>query len=171
MISSWRNSLDTVDVRLSDTVANQIPTSFSGRSRPGYQYCIWPDNKTSSIWCQADWEGNLAGETHVGKADLKERYGDAWERAREAWVNKYTRAFEGHECHLHSSGGPIFSPKEQKAWIIEGVPLAAWLALRPGIDNVEFWNRAGARIGLLEKKSLGATLAPFLERLEGKEWN
>ncbi|KAL2166369.1 hypothetical protein VTG60DRAFT_2902 [Thermothelomyces hinnuleus] len=160
-----------VDVRLSDTVASKTAASASEPAQPGYQYYIWPDYKTSFVWYQVDWAGNPEGETHVDEDDLKERYGEAWERAREAWVDKYTRAFEAYECHLHSYGGPIFTPEEQKAWIMEGVMLAAWLALQPGVDSVEFLNSAGTCICLLEKTGLGAKLATFLESLDKEKWD
>ncbi|KAK4152635.1 hypothetical protein C8A00DRAFT_34665 [Chaetomidium leptoderma] len=146
--------------------ASSPPEPAPAQPGHGYRYYIWPDYKTSFVWYKTDWAGNPGDETHVDQDDLKKRYGEAWERARDAWVDKYTRAFEAHECHVQSYQGPIFStPDEQTAWTTEGVLLAAWLALQPGVDSVDFHDDGGACVCLLEKNGLAVTLASFLKNL------
>ncbi|KAL2145758.1 hypothetical protein VTI28DRAFT_6453 [Corynascus sepedonium] len=71
-----------IDVRLSDKVASKRADSTLETAQPGYRYYIWPDYKTSFFWYEMDWIGNPGDETHVSQDDLRERYGEAWEKAR-----------------------------------------------------------------------------------------
>lgn len=152
----------------SDKVASKRADSRLETAQPGYRYYIWPDYKTSFFWYKMDWIGNPGDETHVSQDDLRERYGEAWEKVWCAWVDKYTRAFEAHECHLRSHEEPIFTSEEEAAWRIEGVLLAAWLALQPGVDGFEVQDDRGARICLLEKMGLTTQLASFFEICTGR---
>jgi hypothetical protein len=103
-----------IDVRLSDSNGE---AASSETTKPGYQYYFWPDYKTSFVWYKPDCAGNPGDETHVDEDVLKERYGEAWQKALVLWVDKYTQAFEAHEGHLGSRKEPFPDPDERAAWL------------------------------------------------------
>lgn len=121
--------------------SKSLPASSSNRnpaSELGYQYYIWPDYGTSFVWYESDWAGNPEGEDNVEDTDLEERYSTSWCAALKAWVERYTEAFEGQECHLGSGKDPFPDVEGQKAWVLDGMLLACWLALQPDVEALSF---------------------------------
>jgi hypothetical protein len=159
----------TLNIRLSDSLdETAVSGSLPKSEQPGYRYYILPDYQTSFVWYKSDWPGNPSDETHVDEDVLEERYGELWAKAFGGWVEKYTLAFEAHECQFGSHQDPLPDPTERAAWVVEGVLLAAWLALQPGVDAVEFDDDLGTSTCTLEKTGLAATVAKLLGKLGQK---
>lgn len=152
----------TLDVRLSEATITKKHTSTSDPKQPGYSYYFWPDYQTSFVWYKIGEAGNPDDEYHVDEDELEERYGKVWFQALAAWVKRYIEAFEREGYHLGSVDGDPPVPTDRAAWELEGVLLAAWLALQPGVDSVEMQDDGGGRILLLEKEGIGETLRRYL---------
>lgn len=125
----------------------QLPSatdpSQESTGKPGYEYYIWPDYCTSFVWYEPEWPGNPEGDDNVEESELEERYSASWCRALEAWVEKYSAAFKAQECDLGSKKPPLPDLEERKAWVLEGMLLACWLALQPDVDGVEYQTEFG----------------------------
>lgn len=160
-----------VDIRLSDEASTLGPDSDSKTGKPGYRYYIWPDYQTTFMWYDSDWAGNpQEGQDAVEEDELRERYPEPWFKAYDAWVTKYMRAFEAQECQLGSGKEPFPDLKERVAWELEGMLLASWLSLQPGVDAVEFQDDSGdKRKYWLEGKGAAETLGKFFKDLEERE--
>jgi hypothetical protein len=155
-----------LDIRLSDGHIREETSQRLKAGQPGYRYDMWPNyHNESFVSYKSDWPGNPAGETDVDEHVLKERYGKPWAKSFESWVGKYMRAFEAQECHLGSQKDPFPDRKEEAAWILEGLLLAAWLALQPGVDAVEYDDDLCTSTCTLEKTGLSATVAKLLDKL------
>jgi hypothetical protein len=154
-----------VDVRLSDKGSISASDSDSKQAKPGYRYFVWPDYQTTFMWYDSDWAGNPQnGHVAVEEDELRGRYSVPWFTAYDAWVTKYTRAFEAQECQLGSGREPFVDRKEKLAWELEGMLLATWLSLQPGVDAVEFQHDSdGQRKYWLEGKEAAGTLGRFLK--------
>ena len=129
----------------------------------GYRYEIRQDYATSYIWYAHDWPTSPGFAEGIGNAvdydDLEARYGTRWTNAYAAWVARFERAFEAAGCHLGAghdadirpdfNGDPKLvglvpglgagiMPLGQRRWAVEGLLLACWLSLQPGVDQVEY---------------------------------
>jgi hypothetical protein len=156
-----------VDVRLSDKGSISASDSDSKQAKPGYRYYIWPDYQTTFLWYDSDWAGNpQEGHVAVEEDEMRERYSGPWFTAYDTWVTKYTRAFEAQECQLGNGREPFVDHKEKVAWEMEGMLLATWLSLQPGVDAVEFQDDSDSqRKYWLEGKGAAETLGKFLKDL------
>ncbi|KAK7915187.1 hypothetical protein PG985_012890 [Apiospora marii] len=97
----------------------------------GYKYRVFPEYQTGFVWYDVDWPGNPKDEYMVDEDDLAERYGEAWNKAYEDWMDRHTAAFEKQEMHLCSQNHqPFPDVEERKAWVVEGLLLTCWLSLR-----------------------------------------
>ena len=138
----------------------------------GYKYVISPDYQTSFVWYDWPWAGNPEGEFHVDEDELESRYSASWCAARQAWVDKYTRAFKAQECHLRCSDEELFpDPEERMAWELDGMLLACWLARQNGVDAVEYHTvgfQPKEKIYHIEKHGVGAVLAKFLKDIQAE---
>lgn len=154
-------SLPSSNSDISDAVSN--PTKGAG-----YRYYIWPDYNTSFVWYEQGWWRNPEGRDNVQRNELLERYSEQWCTALEGWVDRYTQAFELHECYLGGGGEPFPDPEERAEWALEGMLLACWLVLQPDVDAVDFEveSTPGQYPDVLEKGGLGLTLARLLRDLQ-----
>ncbi|KAK8123136.1 hypothetical protein PG984_011806 [Apiospora sp. TS-2023a] len=78
-----------------------------------------------TVQASSAWPGNPKDEYTVDEDDLVERYGDAWNKTYDDWMDRYTAAFEKQELHLGSYNATAFPDlEERKAWVVEGMLLA-----------------------------------------------
>ncbi|KAI1857381.1 uncharacterized protein JN550_013261 [Neoarthrinium moseri] len=131
----------TISVRLAYSVPNaaatanidaqrtQQPQRSNNPNCAAYHYYIWPDYQTSFVWYDAGWSGNPEGEDDVEENKLKSQYSATWCDARQAWVYRYTAAFEAQECDLGSGKEPFTDAGQGRSRLVEGMLLACWLAL------------------------------------------
>ncbi|KAK6821251.1 hypothetical protein PG987_015651 [Apiospora arundinis] len=150
----------------SDGVSSQWPGSEPDPQykRPGYKYRVFPDYETGFVWYDSDWPGNPEGSFGVDENELEERYGEAWNKTYNGWMDRYTAAFEKQKCQLDSGEHPFPDTGERKAWVVEGLLLCCWLALQPDVENVEYGPDV-ERVDL-NKDSVGAALQSTLGELD-----
>ena len=106
-----------------------------------------------------------------------------------AWVARFERAFEAAGCHLGAghdadirpdfNGDPKLvglvpglgagiMPLGQRRWAVEGLLLACWLSLQPGVDQVEYHpGGSGGGCLLRDSGSVNEALNEFLSQLMG----
>jgi hypothetical protein len=157
-----------VDVRLSDELSKHSPSE--DRSASSFFYYIWPDYQTTFLWYKADWPGNPDEETVVELDEMRDRYAAPWVKAYDEWVDKYTLAFEAQECQLGSGKEPFPESAERTAWELEGMLLAVWLSMQPGVDGVEYDGASDGELSyLLQPKEPGKALGKFLLDLGKRE--
>ncbi|KAK8074557.1 hypothetical protein PG997_009220 [Apiospora hydei] len=144
--------------------AGPDPEPDAQSEQPGYKYRMFPEYIAGFVWYDSTWPGNPEGEFQVDEDELVERYGDAWNKAYDSWVDRYIAAFEKQEVHLGSHNHPFPDREERKAWVVEGLLLACWLSLQPDVENVEYSPDA-EKIDL-NKGSVNTVLQSFLEELE-----
>ncbi|KAK8069908.1 hypothetical protein PG994_006524 [Apiospora phragmitis] len=73
----------------------------------GYKYRVFPDYGAGFVWYDPAWSGNPKDSSMVDEEELQERYGDAWNKAYNSWMDWYTAAFQKQECHLGSHNHPF----------------------------------------------------------------
>ena len=150
----------SIDIRLSDSSAPN-PTDQSSKN---YRYHISLDWHTTFLWYDVDWPGNPEGKNHVDPEVIEERYSKDWCDAYLKWVEKYDKSFERGECHLGSGGKLFTDPVERAAWALEGLLLGCWLALQPGVSEVELiLHEKTGRV--LKREGLGTGARRFIEHL------
>lgn len=138
-------------------------------SKKGYDYYIWPDYKTSFVWYTPGWVGNPVDESNVEEFELQGRYSAAWCSALDAWVERYTAAFEAQECQLGSGEEPFADVAQRNAWLVEGMLLSCWLALQPGVESVSYDAVPDTNYPLSNGQDMGATILRFLGDLRAEQ--
>ncbi|KAL2269672.1 hypothetical protein VTJ83DRAFT_1856 [Remersonia thermophila] len=141
--------------------AAAAPSSGGRPGRLGYRYHVEPDYQTSFLWYATGWPGNPDDQHNVEEQVLEERYPAAFCRAWDAWVGRYTRGFEANECHHGSGAEPLPDKSERLAWELEGLLLAAWLALQPDVDQVTLPDYDLKTSYVVDKAGAGETVERF----------
>ncbi|KAJ3579026.1 hypothetical protein NPX13_g1546 [Xylaria arbuscula] len=132
-------SLKDVSSRLSsDSQSPSTTTTDQETTTPSYKYRLFPD-----------WGAGFLC---------------AWHNAYEKWVDHYTEAFGKQGCDCGSKEHPFPDIGERKAWVLDGMMLAVWLTLQPGVESVEYEPSAKKLVFL--KQGLESIVTQFLEELE-----
>lgn len=160
--------------------AEQEKSSESdGKPTPsGYKYRIFPDWGTNHLFYDSSWPSNPPDalnceeeeilQDHKGKTD--EAALKLWLEAFNAWGKRYDDAFD---TEVNATGD--FSREEfpdieaRKAWTLEGMMLAVWLALLPGVDGVEYSPHSKTVVFSASghgESSLNDTVQSFLKDLD-----
>lgn len=151
----------------------------SDETKPGYKYRIFPDWGTNHLFYDSSWPFNPQDASnaedeeilrdHVGT--VEETALKAWLEAYNSWANKYDEAFDKELNQTGDFHREVFSPEVNKAWSLEGMMLAVWLALQAKVDSVE--SSPGVRKVVFSTKgygehssSLNETLGLFLAELD-----
>ncbi|KAI1363703.1 hypothetical protein F5Y08DRAFT_340410 [Xylaria arbuscula] len=158
-------SLKDVSSRLSsDSQSPSTTTTDQETTTPSYKYRLFPDWGAGFLWYDTTWSGNPEGEYPVMEDDIEARYGSAWHNAYEKWVDHYTEAFGKQGCDCGSKEHPFPDIGERKAWVLDGMMLAVWLTLQPGVESVEYEPSAKKLVFL--KQGPESIVTQFLEELE-----
>ncbi|KAK4107764.1 hypothetical protein N656DRAFT_464736 [Canariomyces notabilis] len=119
----------------SDMCHNMHSITYDGR---GYGECtqyIHYTTTTSPI---------TSSSTHLKPEDLPARYSPAWCDAFSKWVSWAERSRTRRRTRTWVRGGGQKAPGsggdegERMLWMAEGLLLACWLCLQPGVDVVEY---------------------------------
>ncbi|KAI1327745.1 hypothetical protein F5Y16DRAFT_399031 [Xylariaceae sp. FL0255] len=106
----------------------------------------------------------------VSECVLEERYGRAWVHTDYlSWVNYYKEAFEKTNARQGEFyKAPVFADaEEEKVWVLEGMLLAAWLALQPNVTSVDYAPHFLYANTLFRKDHLGYDIKFFLKNVSG----
>ncbi|KAK3689240.1 hypothetical protein B0T22DRAFT_513434 [Podospora appendiculata] len=151
---------------------------------PGYKYRIVPDLSAASYMSYVPgWAGNppppptrhdrhgLAAVMVVSEDDLERRYSLDWFDAYLDWIERLERAAavggnRRMQDHIVGDGEgegcwPFADEGERVLWMVEGLLLACWLGLQPGVAGVEY--QPGEEVYMLDKESVGEVLQGFLD--------
>lgn len=157
-----------------DVVVSQEPSN-----KLGFKYSIFTDWGADYLWYGFNWPGNDPEDDgqNVPTEQLMQEQGEdvrdtvfkAWAESWEKWYDIYHNGF--HENLVKPgdfSAEPIPDPKDRKAWAIQGMLLAVWLALLPSTASVKYDSYEGKV--LLDRKATGEasldnSLARYLEEL------
>lgn len=139
----------SVTANLSDSVAviSKGNAESDDRTSNGFKYRIFPDWGTSHLFYDSSWSSNPADMLNAEdeeilkdhSATVKDTKLRAWLKAYNGWAKKYDDAFDKELNQTGDFDREVFPDLEaRRAWSLEGLMLAVWLALLPGVDAVEF---------------------------------
>ncbi|KAI0391902.1 hypothetical protein F5Y17DRAFT_385842 [Xylariaceae sp. FL0594] len=130
-----------------------------------FKYRLFPEYLAGFLWYDPFWPGNPEDEYEVPEDDILARYGQVFTDAYDEWIDKYDAAFLEQGCDT-GSGNELFPDlAERKAWILEGMMLAVWLAQQVGVESVKY-STASEKVVFDAKNGLDATVAQFLADLD-----
>lgn len=166
----------SLQVRLSETTRTSNESKPQPNShQPGFQYHVLLDYQTNHLWYE-NWDDTDEFGTgpNVDDDDLRERYAAPWCDAYDVWVDRYTQAFEAAECHLGSYADPFPDVTDRAVFQLEGMLLATWLALQPGVDSVKFPDYETKKDYQIVKdepsKALASLIDDLRERRQRNRW-
>ncbi|KAI1268580.1 hypothetical protein F5Y18DRAFT_235342 [Xylariaceae sp. FL1019] len=148
------------DIQASNTVYPQ------NTKESGFNYRLFPEYGAGFLWYESNWPGNPEKETMVDEHDLETRYGKSWYAdAYQPWVDRWQESFKKNcndtgDFHAHT----FSTVDEEKAWVLEGMLLAAWLSLQPYVASVEYTPHSTAN--LFRSEHLEKDIQSFLNRLD-----
>lgn len=135
---------NSISAKLKDNII--ISEDFPNKK--GYKYMVSTSWNSGHLWYDTDWQGTPEGAyaaytdfTLEGHDEVvKETARKAWDKAFKKWGDFYD---EGFDKNLNKTGDfdqdPIPDKNEREAWAIQGMLLAVWLSLLPGVVSVEYF--------------------------------
>jgi len=166
VITSFKQSTTlNSDIKPQTSDASRENRSTTDSQPSSYKYRLFPDWGTGFLWYDTEWPGTPEGENLVMEDEILARYGSAFSEAYEEWVARYTKAFREQRCDCGSGEHPFPDVAERKAWVLDGMMLAAWLCHQSDVESVEY-SPDDATVLFEEKKGLGATLGRFLKEID-----
>lgn len=176
--ASFNVKLNSSLVAVKMPAGQESSSESDGQPTPnGYKYRIFPDWGTNHLFYDSSWPSNPPDalncedeeilQDHEGKTDAAAL--KLWLEAFDAWGKRYDDAFD---TELNATGDfsrEEFSDiEERKAWTLEGMMLAVWLALLPGVDGVEYSPHSKTVVFSTSghgERSLNDTVQSFLQEL------
>lgn len=143
----------SINAKLNDSIiisTEQAPVTIDegyDETRPKYKYRMFPDWGTSHLFYDSSWPSNPQDALNAEDEDiLRDHMGTteetalrAWLEAYNGWASNYDEAFDKELNQRGDFDREVFPDLEvKKAWTLEGMMLAVWLALQRKVDSVEY---------------------------------
>lgn len=175
----------SVNTKLNNSVAispekapHHVTVDDSEETKFGLRYRMFPDWGTNHLFYDSSWPSNPQDALTAEDGEiLRDQRGTTeetalrtWLQAYKGWATKYDEAFDNELNKTGDFHREVFPDvKVRKAWTLEGMMLAVWLALQPKVDTVEF--SPGTKKVIFSARgcdgqSLNDTLGQFLAELD-----
>lgn len=137
----------SVAASLSDSVISKEKAERGAKTSNGFKYRIFPDWGTSHLFYDSSWPSNPPDMLNAEDEEILKDHSaaaedarlKAWLRAYNGWAKNYDDAFDKELNNTGDFDREVFPDLDvRRAWSLEGLMLAVWLALLPDVDAVEF---------------------------------